>query len=402
MLLSIAMIFLVGILLSEIFKKLNLPGLLGMMLAGIIIGPFYLDLINSQLLDLSNDLRKLALIVILIRAGLNLDLSSLRKIGKSSILISFLPATIEILVVTILAPIFFDISLLEAAMMGSIVAAVSPAVIVPRMIKLMESGHGDDKNIPQMIMAGASVDDIYVIIIFTSLLSVYNGQNFNATQFLQIPISILAGMILGILSGKILSWILKNAKVTPTLNSIILFGSAIFIASVEPILSGFFPVSTLLSIMIFSFIVKMDNTLLAIDLERHFKSIWSGAEILLFVLLGVSIDVVYLLKAGPLAITLILVALIFRIIGVNLALVKSNLNNKERLFCSIAYLPKATVQAAIGSIPLAMGVDAGGIILTVAALTIILTAPLGAIGIDLTYDKLLSLPKLKEEFSYRD
>jgi len=402
MLKSIALLLLFGIILSELFKKLKLPGLLGMILAGVLIGPYMLNLVDPKLLSISSDLRKLALIIILIRAGLTLDIAALKKVGKSALLISFLPATIEMALVTFLAPILFNITYLEAAMMGAVIAAVSPAVVVPRMIKLIDSGHGKDKEVPQLIMAGSSVDDIFVIIIFTTLLSIYEQNAFTPSSILSLPLSIITGVLIGLIIGLVLKYILSKLNLSSSLNALSVLGVSILIVSLEPYISQFLPISTLLAVMTLSFFIKNDNIEFIKDLQYNFKKMWVSAEIFLFVLLGISIDVPYLLKAGPIAIFLILIALIFRIIGVNIALVSSNLNTKEKLFCSIAYLPKATVQAAIGAIPLSMGVNAGGLILTIAALTIIITAPIGALGIELTYEKLLKAPKLKENFSFRD
>ncbi len=397
MLLSIALIFLVGILLSSIFEKLKLPGLLGMIIAGVVIGPFALNLIDSSVLGMSSELRRIALIVILIRAGLNINVEELIKVGRPALLMSFLPATIEMLAVTLLAPILFSISYLEAAIMGAVVAAVSPAVVVPRMINLIDSGHGGNKSIPQMIMAGASIDDIYVIIVFTSLMSMYGGLGFNPVSLLGVPVAIVTGLIIGVLVGLALVKLFEKTNLSLPIKVLIILSVAFALVSVESVVNYYIPISALLSVMALGATLLKTSQEASYEFMIKFRDIWAGAEIILFVLLGAAVDINYLLKAGPIAIILILLALVFRIIGVNLALIGTNLNNKEKLFCSLAYLPKATVQAAIGAIPLASGVQAGNIILTVAALTIVITAPLGAVGVDVSFNKLLAQPEMKSE-----
>lgn len=389
MLFSIALIFIFGIALSEILQKLKIPGLLGMLITGIILGPYCLNLIVPEILNISKDLREIALIVVLFRAGLSLDMKDLKKVGRPAILLSFIPATIEILVITLLSPLIFQIGYIEAAIMGSVVAAVSPAVVVPRMLKLMESGYGKNKRIPQLIMAGASVDDIYVIVLFTAFIGIAKGDKFSSFNILSVPISIVTGLLVGIFAGVILTRIFKKIHMRDTVKTLIIFSTAFLIITLESFASGYVPLSGLLAIMAMGVTILKKYEILAKRLSGKFSKLWVGSEIVLFVLVGAAVNIHYLKNAGFFAIMLILTAIIFRIFGVFLSLIKTPLNIKEKIFCSIAYLPKATVQAAIGGIPLAMGIPSGETILTVAVLAIIITAPLGAIGIDMSYKKLL-------------
>lgn len=390
MLLSLSLILIVGFSLSGIFNRLKVPGLLGMMLTGTVLGPYALDLISADILDISSDLRQIALIIILTRAGLNIDLKDLKKVGTPAILMCFVPAAFEIAAVTILAPIFLNISYIEAAIMGSVLAAVSPAVIVPRMINLMDKGYGKDKSIPQLIMAGASVDDVFVIVMFASFMGMYKGQGFNASSLISVPISIIAGVVLGIITGYIFVKAFKSIHVRDTIKVLIMLSISFLFVSLEEFAKPYFPISGLIAVMSFSGTILSQYEILAKRLMGKFSKIWVIAEILLFVLVGAAVDVSYLKHAGFASVMVILLALMLRIVGVNLSLIKTSFNTKERLFCSIAYLPKATVQAAIGAVPLAAGVSAGNLILTVAVLSILITAPIGAIGIDNTYKRLLT------------
>ena len=390
MLLSLSLILIVGFSLSGILNRLKIPGLLGMILTGIVLGPYVLNLISSDILDISSELRQIALIIILTRAGLNIDLKDLKKVGTPAILMCFVPAAFEIVAVTILAPIFLNISYIEAAIMGSVLAAVSPAVIVPRMINLMDKGYGKDKSIPQLIMAGASVDDVFVIVMFASFMGMYKGQGFNASSLISVPISIIAGVVLGIITGYIFVKVFKAIHVRDTIKVLIMLSISFLFVSLEEFAKPFFPISGLIAVMSFSGTILQQYEILAKRLMGKFSKIWVIAEILLFVLVGAAVDISYLSHAGLASVVLILLALTLRIIGVNLSLIKTDFNAKERLFCSIAYLPKATVQAAIGAVPLAAGVSAGNTILTVAVLSILITAPIGAIGIDNTYKRFLT------------
>ena len=397
MLFSLSLILILGFSLSGIFNRLKLPGLLGMILTGIILGPYALNLISPDILDISSDLREIALIIILTRAGLNIDIKDLKKVGRPAILMCFVPALFEITAVTLLAPLFFNISYIEAAIMGSVLAAVSPAVIVPRMIHLIDSGYGKDKSIPQLIMAGASVDDIFVIVLFASFMGMYGGEGFNPTSLLLVPVSIISGMGLGIISGFIFVKVFKAIHVRDTVKVLIMLSIAFLFVSLEDFIKPYFPVSGLLAVMAFSATILSTYEVLAKRITGKFSKIWVAAEVLLFVLVGAAVDISYLKGAGIASIVFILSALAFRIVGVNVSLLGTSLDKKERIFCSIAYLPKATVQAAIGAVPLAAGVSAGNLILTVAVVAILISAPLGAIGVDNTYKKLLH--KSKTAFS---
>ena len=394
MLFSFALILIIGFTLSGIFNRLKLPGLLGMLITGVILGPFMLDLISVDILNISKDLRQIALIVILVRAGLSLDITDLKRVGRPAILMCFVPATFELLAIIIFAPIFLKVSYIEAAIMGAVLAAVSPAVVVPRMLKIMESGYGREKSIPQLVMAGASVDDVYVIVLFTAFMGMYQGKGFSALRLAAVPISILLGLLIGIVSGIVLVWIFKKMHTRDTIKLLIILSIAFLFITIETAIKPYIPMSGLLAVMALGGTVLKKNEVLAKRLSGKFEEMWVGAEIILFVLVGASVDIKYVAGAGLMAVILIFCALIFRICGVYLCLFKTKLVNKEKLFCAISYLPKATVQAAIGSIPLSAGVAAGNTILTVAVLAIFITAPIGAIGVDLTYRKLLTRKKV--------
>ena len=390
MLFSLSLILIIGFSLSGILNRIKIPGLIGMIFTGVLLGPHMLDLISPEILGISADLREIALIVILVRAGLSIDMSDLRKAGRPALLMCFVPATFEIAAVTYLAPLLLGVSYIEAAIMGCVLAAVSPAVIVPRMIHLMETGYGKKSRIPQIIMAGASVDDIYVIVLFTAFLGMYRGEGFSASTLVSVPVSILSGVIMGAVTGIILVSIFKRIHMRDTIKVLIILSIAFMFVSIEDFLKPFFPVSGLLAVMSLGCSILRSYEILAKRLMGKFSKIWVGAEILLFVLVGAQVDISYLAGAGISSVLLILAALSLRIIGVSLSLAGTSLSLKERLFCSIAYIPKATVQAAIGAVPLSAGVGAGNTILTVAVLAIIISAPVGAIGIDRTYKKLLS------------
>ena len=390
MLFSLSLILIIGFSLSGILNRIKIPGLIGMIFTGVLLGPHMLDLISPEILGISADLREIALIVILVRAGLSIDMSDLRKAGRPALLMCFVPATFEIAAVTYLAPLLLGVSYIEAAIMGCVLAAVSPAVIVPRMIHLMETGYGKKSRIPQIIMAGASVDDIYVIVLFTAFLGMYRGEGFSASTLVSVPVSILSGVIMGAVTSIILVSIFKRIHMRDTVKVLIILSIAFMFVSIEDFLKPFFPVSGLLAVMSLGCSILRSYEILAKRLMGKFSKIWVGAEILLFVLVGAQVDISYLAGAGISSVLLILAALSLRIIGVSLSLAGTSLSLKERLFCSIAYIPKATVQAAIGAVPLSAGVGAGNTILTVAVLAIIISAPVGAIGIDRTYKKLLS------------
>lgn len=390
MLLSLSLILIIGFSLSGILNKFKIPGLIGLIFTGILLGPQGLDLISKDILNISKDLREIALIVILLRAGLTLDLRDLKKVGRPALLMSFLPATFEILAISLIAPPLLGITYIEALIMGAVLSAVSPAVVVPRMIHLMESGYGRKKRIPQLVMAGASVDDIYVIVLFTAFLGLYGGNKLNAGVILSVPVSVISGLGLGIIAGIIMVRVFKSLHIRDTIKVLIILSISFLFISFEDLVAPYFPLSGLLAVMALGGTLLKGYEMLARRIIGKFSKIWVGAEILLFVMVGAAVEIQALRGVGLKSVLLILIALLFRTIGVFISLMKTNLNRKERLFTAIAYLPKATVQAAIGTIPLTQGVAAGSTILSMAVLAIMLTAPLGALGIDRLHKKLLT------------
>lgn len=358
-----------------------------MLLTGMILGPYALNLLDGSILSISSDLRQLALIIILTRAGLALNIEDLKKVGRPAILMCFVPAVFEILGVVLIAPKFLGISILDAAIMGAVVAAVSPAVIVPRMLKLMEEGYDSKNSIPQLIMAGASVDDIFVIVLFTSFTALASGGSFTPITLIQIPVSIILGMASGL--GLII--LFKRIHMRDSAKTIILLSISFLFIALEKALEDIIPISGLLAVMSMGITLLQGYSAVAKRLSSKFSKLWVGAEILLFILVGATVDIKYAISVGTLALLVIIGAMLFRMLGVFICLLKTKLSMKERLFCMIAYCPKATVQAAIGSIPLSMGLGCGQIVLTVAVLAILITAPLGALGIDLSYKKFLKI-----------
>ncbi|HCH6636327.1 cation:proton antiporter [Clostridioides difficile] len=393
MLTSLALIFLLGMASGGIFKKIKLPSLLGMLLTGIILGPYVLNLIDNSILDISSDLRKIALIIILTRAGLSLDINDLKKVGRPAVLMCFIPATFEIIGMIVLAPKLLGVSILEAAVMGAVVGAVSPAIIVPKMLKLMEEGYGTEKSIPQMLLAGTSIDDIFVIVMFTVFTGLAQGNSISAISFLQIPVSIILGVIAGAVIGICLAVFFKKVHMRDSAKGVLLLSISFLMISLETALEGLVPFSGLLAVMSIGIFLQIKYRVVARRLSIKYSKLWVGAEILLFVLVGATVDISYAFKAGIGAVILIFGVLLFRMVGVFFCLIKTNLTIKERLFCMIGYIPKATVQAVIGGVPLAMGMASGQLILTLAVLAILITAPLGAFGIDVTYKKLLTSVK---------
>lgn len=389
MLTSFAFIFLLGMLLSSILKKLRLPGLLGMLITGIVLGPYVLNLLDPSILSISADLRQIALIIILTRAGLSLDINDLKKVGRPAILMCFIPACLEITGMILLAPGLLGISVLDAAIMGTVVAAVSPAVIVPKMLMLMEQGYGRENSIPQLIMAGASVDDVFVIVLFTAFTGLAQGESITAASFAQVPVSILTGMIAGVVTGLLLAVLYAKLHMRDSGKVVVLLSISFLMVALENSIKGVIPFSGLLAVMSMGIALQKKRPVVAERLSVKYSKLWVAAEILLFVLVGATVDVSYALAAGASAIILIFGVLLFRMAGVFLCMLKTRLSGKERLFCMIAYMPKATVQAAIGGVPLALGLGCGKIVLTVAVLAILITAPLGAFGVDMTYRKLL-------------
>ncbi|MDR2940831.1 MAG: cation:proton antiporter [Clostridiales bacterium] len=389
MLLSLALIVLLGSALGGAVQKLKMPALLGMIATGILLGPYSLNLIAPVIITSSADLRQMALIIILIRAGLTLDLQNLKKVGRPAFLMCFTPAVFELAAVIFFAPFFLGLTYLDAAIMGAVLAAVSPAVVIPRMLKLIESGYGQGKSIPQLIMAGASVDDIFVMVLFTSFIGMRHGGGFDFLSLLKLPVSIILGLAIGNLGGLFIIWLCKKIHMRDTVKILLMLSASFLFVALEAAVKSYVPVSGLLAAMALGATALKKNAALAGRLSRKFSKLWIGAELILFVLVGAAVDINYIGNAGMLAACLIFTALIFRVAGVFICLLNTKLNKKERIFCAISYLPKATVQAAIGGIPLAMGFESGGIILSVAVLAIIITAPIGAVGIDLSYKKLL-------------
>ena len=396
MLTSLSLIFLVGLAMGAICQKLKLPRIIGMLATGIVLGPYVLDMLDPSILSISSDLRKMALIIILLKAGLSLNLEDLKKVGRPAIMMSFVPASFEIVGYLLFAPAILGITRVEAAVMGSVLAAVSPAVVVPRMVQLMETKYGTEKAIPQMIMAGASCDDIFVIVLFTTFLSMAQGGSADIKAFANIPVSIILGIILGAIVGYLLYLFFETAYakkhyVRNSMKVIIVLGFSFLLIAIEGWLEGKIAVSGLLAVVSMACVLKMKCTaFVSKRLSEKFGKLWLAAEVILFVLVGAAVDIRYTLEAGLAAVSMIFVALIFRSYGVLLCTVKTNLSAKERAFCVIAYLPKATVQAAIGSVPFAAGLPCGKIVLSVAVMAIIITAPLGAFGMDLTYKKFLT------------
>ena len=389
MLLSIALILLTGLLLGGLFSKIKLPSLLGMIIVGIVLGPHALNLIDESILNISADLRQIALVIILTRAGLSLDISDLKRVGRPAILMCFVPACVEIIGTVLLAPLLLGISTLEAAVMGSVLAAVSPAVIVPRMIRLMEEGYGVDKSIPQLILAGASVDDVFVIVIFTAFTSLASTGELSPVSILQIPVSIVLGIVAGVIVGMVLVKFFRTFHMRDSVKLLIILSFSFLLIEMQNQLEGIVPFSGLLAIMSLGIVIKRKYDILAKRLSGKYNKLWVAAEIFLFVLVGATVDLKYAAVAGVSAVLLVMGALVFRMMGVALCLIKTDLSRKERLFCMVAYVPKATVQAAIGAIPLTMGLSCGQIVLTIAVLSILITAPFGAICIDNLYKKLL-------------
>ena len=396
MLTSLSLIFLVGLAMGAICQKLKLPRIIGMLVTGIILGPYVLDFLDPSILSISADLRKMALIIILIKAGLSLDLNDLKKVGRPAVMMSFVPASCEILAYTVFAPLLLDVTRTEGALMGAVLSAVSPAVVVPRMVQLMEKKYGTEKAIPQMILAGASCDDIFVIVLFTTFLGIAQGGHANIMDFVNIPISIILGVLLGAITGYLLYLFFETSYarkhyVRNSMKVIIVLGVSFLLIAMEGWMEGKISVSGLLAVTSMAVVLKMKSTtFVSKRLSEKFGKLWLAAEVILFVLVGAAVDIRYTLNAGISAVALIFLALAIRSCGVLLCTIGTSLTGKERLFCVIAYLPKATVQAAIGSVPLAAGLSCGKIILSVAVMGIVITAPLGAFGMDMTYQRLLT------------
>lgn len=393
MLLSIALILLVGMSMGWICRKIKLPSLLGMLITGIVLGPYVLNVLDIKLLGISADLRKIALIIILTRAGLGLDLTSLKKIGRPAVLMCFVPATFELAGMLLLAPRLMEMRLLEAAVMGAVLAAVSPAVVVPRMVKLMEEGYGVKEGIPQLILAGASVDDVYVIVLFSTFSGMMQGEGASVIRFVNIPVSIILGMIIGLTIGVLLAFYFQKVHIRDTAKVLIILGISFLLAAAEDSLTTPVTFSALIAIMFIGVGLQRKREAVAKRLAVKYGKLWVAAEVFLFVLVGATVNIGYLGRVGVRALLMIAGALLFRMAGVWVCLLGTGLKTGEKAFTMLAYTPKATVQAAIGGIPLALGFACGDTVLTVAVLAIVLTAPLGAFAIDLSYRKLLTKSK---------
>ena len=395
MLTSLSFVFLLGLAMAALCQKFKIPRIIGMLVTGILLGPCVLNWLSESILGISWELRQMALIIILLKAGLSLNLADLKKVGRPALMMSCVPASFEILAFVIFAPAILHISRVEAAVMGAVLGAVSPAVVIPRMVQLMETKYGTDQRIPQMIMAGASCDDIFVIVLFSTFTNMAQGGSAHVADFINIPVSILLGIALGAVAGYGLSLFFETAYakehyVRNSMKVILILGMSFFLMSVETWLKGKVSVSGLLAVVSMAAVIRIKCIpKVSKRLSEKFGKLWIAAEVILFVLVGAAVDIRYTMQAGIAAVLMIFVGLMFRAAGVSLCILGTKLNKKERLFCVIAYLPKATVQAAIGSVPLAMGLPCGQIVLSVAVLAILITAPLGAAGMDLTYDKLL-------------
>ncbi|MBR9936178.1 cation:proton antiporter [Oscillospiraceae bacterium Marseille-Q3528] len=391
MLLSVSLILIVGMSMGWICQRLKLPGLLGMLMTGIILGPYALGLLDGSILGISSELRKMALIIILTRAGLGLDLSGLKKMGRSAVLMCFVPASFELLGMLFLAPKLLGITWLEAAVMGAVLAAVSPAVVVPRMVKLMEEGYGVKEGIPQLILAGASVDDVYVIVLFSTFVGMMQGEGASLIRFVNIPVSIFLGIAIGLCIGVLLAVFFQKFHMRDTSKVLIILSISFLLVVLEDSLTTSITFSALIAIMFIGIGLQRKREAVAKRLSVKYGKLWVAAEVFLFVLVGATVNIGYLSKVGIRALVLIVGALLFRMLGVFVCLLGTGLKGKEKAFVMLAYTPKATVQAAIGGIPLSLGLACGDMVLTVAVLAIVLTAPLGAFAIDLSYKKLLSL-----------
>lgn len=390
MLVSISLILIFGMFMGCICQKIKLPSLLGMLITGIVLGPYGFNLLDDSILGISAELRKIALIIILTRAGLGLDLSGLKKIGRPAVLMCFVPASFELIGMILLAPKLMGLTVLEAAIMGAVLAAVSPAVVVPRMVKLMDEGYGVNEGIPQLILAGASVDDVYVIVLFSTFVGMMQGKGASILKFVNIPISIFFGIAIGLLLGVLLSHFFKKAHIRDTSKVLIILSISFLLVAIEDKLTTDITFSSLIAIMFIGIGLQKKREVVAKRLSVKYGKLWVVAEVFLFVLVGATVNIEYLGKVGVKALIVIIGALVFRMIGVFLCLLGTSLKRKERLFTMMAYTPKATVQAAIGGIPLALGFTCGDMVLTVAVLAIVFTAPLGAFAIDLSYKKLLN------------
>lgn len=389
MILSLGLILILGFIIGWLLSKIKIPGLVGMIIVGLLIGPYCLGLIDEKILSISTELRQVALVIILTRSGLNLDIDSLRKIGRPAILMSFIPATLEIIGTTLISQLLLEITIVESILLGTVLAAVSPAVVSPRMIKLIEERFGENHQVPKLILAGSSVDDIYVIVLFYTFLGLVGNNTFDFVSITMIPVTIILGVLLGIIVGLILSYILKKTNFKTAINILIIISSSFLMIGLENMLKDYISISSLLGIMVTGIVLLFRNKEKAKQLSDGYNNLWIFFEIILFVLVGATVDFSYAINNGLMAILILIIGLLFRTLGVLLCLIKTKLTFKERLFTILAYIPKATVQASIGGIALSLGLSCGSIILTVSVISILITAPIGAILIDNLSSKLL-------------
>lgn len=389
MILSLGLILILGFIIGWLLSKIKIPGLVGMIIVGLLIGPYCLGLIDEKILSISKELRQLALVIILTRSGLNLDIDSLKKIGRPAILMSFIPATLEIIGITLISQLLLEITIFESILLGTVLAAVSPAVVSPRMIKLIEERFGENHQVPKLILAGSSVDDIYVIVLFYTFLGLVGNNTFDFVSITMIPVTIILGVLLGIIVGLILSYILKKTNFKTAINILIIISSSFLMIGLENMLKDYISISSLLGIMVTGIVLLFRNKEKAKELSDGYNNLWIFFEIILFVLVGATVDFSYAINNGLMAILILIIGLLFRTLGVLLCLIKTKLTFKERLFTILAYIPKATVQASIGGIALTLGLSCGSIILTVSVISILITAPIGAILIDNLSSKLL-------------
>ena len=389
MILSLGLILILGFIIGWLLSKIKIPGLVGMIIVGLLIGPYCLGLIDEKILSISTELRQVALVIILTRSGLNLDIDSLRKIGRPAILMSFIPATLEIIGTTLISQLLLEITIVESILLGTVLAAVSPAVVSPRMIKLIEERFGENHQVPKLILAGSSVDDIYVIVLFYTFLGLVGNNTFDFVSITMIPVTIILGVLLGIIVGLILSYILKKTNFKTAINILIIISSSFLMIGLENMLKDYISISSLLGIMVTGIVLLFRNKEKAKELSDGYNNLWIFFEIILFVLVGATVDFSYAINNGLMAILILIIGLLFRTLGVLLCLIKTKLTFKERMFTILAYIPKATVQASIGGIALSLGLSCGSIILTVSVISILITAPIGAILIDNLSSKLL-------------
>lgn len=387
--LDLAIILILGFISGFIMEKIKLPKIIGMIIIGILIGPSFLNIISSEMISQSANLRMIALVIILTRSGLSIDYKKLKKAGLSAFLMCFIPAVFEIIGVLVLGPLLLKISIIESLLLGSVLAAVSPAIVVPRMIKIKQEGYGIKKGISDIILTGASLDDIFVIVLFYAFLSLHHSNQIDLNTFIKIPVQIILGVFIGLISGYLISVIFKKVKTNLTSKIIIVFSISLLLVGLEELLKYYFPFSGLVSVIALGMMILIKDNDTACEIENGYKKIWQVFEIILFVLVGISLNFNEALSYGFMPILVIIGALIFRMIGAYVSLIFSDLSKNEKVFVMISYIAKATVQASIGPIALANNLPVGNLVLTVAVLSILISAPIGALLIDKSYQKLL-------------